>query len=170
MMYKNNTEGPALDEQNKMVQELINRIKQSGISDYITRQLRAEDIGYANSNWRSPAVSATAAWTNITNTFSIPDNTFISINGVHRGYNQGTVNNYHQIRITRAGELVRIWNIEPIEDFVNNTGYFDDSIIVDQNAVLTIEGYAMTDLESSTYDQMVFLGMVAEKRGIIVQG
>ena len=65
---------------------------------------------------------------------------------------------------------MRYWNIEPIEDFVNNTGYFDDPIIVNQNSVLTIEGYAMTDLASSTYDQMVFLGMVAEKRGIIVQG
>lgn len=159
-------EGDALDAYNRMAGELkAKAMSELGLpeSEIIVRPLRAEDVGFTTPQWASPAIAdaTTNAWNNIINTYTIADNRFVGINGVHRGFGQGTTNAFSQVRITKSGKMARIWNLQAVEDFVGNTVYFDDYVTVDQNNQLTIEGYALV----GTTDKMVLLGLVAEKRG-----
>ena len=155
-----NLEGTAMDHHKRMMAELKRRaVKELGTTDIIVRPLRAEDIGLSTPQF-TKAPGGTG-WINYVNTVSVADNRFIGINGIHRGYGL-TAMSFSQLRFTRSGRTSRIWNIQPIEDFAGNTGFFDDPVLVDQNQSLTIEAYSITN----TTDKMVFLGMVAEKRGI----
>jgi len=159
-------EGESLDAYNRMVTELEGKaMTQLGLprSEIVVRPLRPEDMGFTTPQWACPAIadSATNSWNNIINTYTIADNRFIGVMGLHRGFGQGATNAFSQLKITKAGKLARIWNIQAIEDFVGNTAYFSDYFTVDQNNVLTIQGYALV----GTTDKMVFLGAVAEKRG-----
>ena len=161
-----NFEGEALDVYNRKVLELVADAKRElGLprSEIVVRPLRAEDIGFSAPEFlKAPA--STYAWGNIVNTITIADNRFVLINGVNRGFGQGTTNAYSQLRITKSGKTARIWNIQGVEDFVTNTVYFIDPVEIKQNNQLTIEGYAV----QSTNDKMVFLGTVIEKRGHVI--
>ncbi len=159
-------EGESLDAYNRMVSELKNKaMTELGLpdSEVVVRPLRQEDMGFTTPQWACPAVTDANpnSWRNIINTYTIADNRFIGVMGIHRGFGQATTNVFTQLKITKAGKLARIWNIQAIEDFVGNTAYFSDYFTVDQNNVLTIKGYALV----GTTDKMVFLGAVAEKRG-----
>lgn len=166
MYYK--LEGEALDAYNKKVTELIGRAQtELGLArdDIIVRPLRAEDIGFSAPEFlKSILDAATYGWNNIVNTYTIADNRFVLINGVNRGFGQGTTNVFSQLRITKAGKTARIWNIQGVEDFVTNTVYFMDPIDISQNHQLTIEGYAVRE----TTDKMTLLGAVVEKRGLVL--
>lgn len=166
MYYK--LEGNALDAYNKKVDEAKRKLMmQEGLTEdqIIVRILRAEDIGFADSQFKKAIAKAnTNAWNNIVNTITIADARFVVINGVNRGFGQGTTNVFSQLRITNAGKTARIWNIQGVEDLITNTKYFTDPILIAQNNQLTIEGYAV----NSTTDKMVMLGAAIEKKGLIV--
>ena len=162
-------EGDALDNYNKMVEELKRKaMSELGLlaSEIVVRPLRPEDMGFSTPQWtKTVAWSGTNAWNKIVNTVTVADNRFIGINGVHRGTGQGTTTQFTQLRVTRSGKLARYWNIQAVEDFIGNSQYFNDYITVDQNNQLTVEGYA---LATTVTEKMVFLGAVAEKRGLVL--
>ncbi|KKM97076.1 hypothetical protein LCGC14_1171670 [marine sediment metagenome] len=163
-----NLEGDALDAYNKNIQELIAKAKEElGLprDELVVRPIRAEDIGFSAAQFLTTVAKAsTNGWVNIVNTVTIADNRFVMINGVSRGFGQGTTNVFSQLRVTKAGKTARIWNIQGVEDFITNAVYWDDPVDVKQNQQLTIEGYAV----NSTTDKMIFLGAVVEKRGLII--
>lgn len=163
-----NLEGEALDAYNKKVEETVAKaMRELGLSrdQLIVRPLRAEDIGFSAPEFlKAIAAANTNAWNNIVNTVTIADNRFVIINGVNRGYGQGTTNVFSQLRITKSGKTARIWNIQGVEDFIGNTVYFMDPVDINQNNLLTIEGYAV----NNTTDKLVMLGAVVEKRGLVI--
>ena len=161
-----NLEGEALDAYNKKVEETVAKaMRELGLSrdQVIVRPLRAEDIGFAAPEFLK-TVTATYAWNNIVNTVTIADNRFVIINGVNRGFGQGTTNVFSQLRLTKSGKTARIWNIQGVEDLASNTVYWTDPVEINQNNQLTIEGYAVR----ATTDKLVMLGAVVEKRGLVI--
>ena len=95
-----NLQGEALDAYNKMVESTVAKaMNELGLprDGLVVRPLRAEDIGFTTPEFLK-TVTATYAWGNIVNTVTIADNRFVIINGVNRGFGQGTTNVFSQLR------------------------------------------------------------------------
>jgi len=129
----------------------------------IVRQLRPEDLG-STYPWWELAFAATNTWTAFTGctTDTIADNRFIYVGGFYHGEGAGEMS---QVRITREQSTTRYWVTTPLRGFKNHTGWADDGWTVDQNTVITIEGICQT---ASTTVDTDFLGLVAEKRGLLI--
>ena len=136
------------------------KLRKEGLVD---RDLRPEDIGLSNPVWTFN-VSSSSAWNTLVNAATIADNRFVGIYGVLIGVS-GTAA-VTQLRITRAGQKKRYWQIQDGNFREDATIYFDDPIIVDQNTTITIEGYATAT--DSTF-RLTFLGMAVEKKGVLIQ-
>lgn len=153
-------EGPPLEAYNQAVQIIKQRaIKELNLDpdQIIVRPIRPDDLGLtAEWTW---ATGTSAAWATYINAATVADNRFIAIYGA--GDALGYVS---QLKINRGGSDARIWNIQAINNFTNNIGYFDDPVTLDQNTQVTITGWATTDGTS----KLILIGVVAERRGIII--
>ncbi|MCD6240466.1 hypothetical protein J7K27_02935 [Candidatus Bathyarchaeota archaeon] len=165
MAYYFKLEGPALAALTAVTKE-IKRIATAQLKvsedEIVTRPLRPEDLGLSNPVWTFNISSANAWNTLISHT--IPSDRFISINGILYQVSGTAV--LTQLRITRAGQKKRYWQIQGAEYTENQTMFFDDPVIVEQNTPITIEGYATA---TSSDEKLCFLGVVAERKGILIQ-
>ena len=110
------------------------------------------------------AITATSGLITLINNQTISDNRFVSINGIC--YPQSTPL-IDWVRITRSGSVARLWPIEHIPHQDDNTMWVDDPITVDQNTTITIAGYNDTTT-TSPIENLIFIGLVVEKRGMIL--
>lgn len=153
-------EGPPLEAYNTVVQMIKARaMKELNLPDdqVIIRPLRPDDLGLtAEWTW---ATGTSAVWATYINAATIAQNRYAAIYGVveYAGYAS-------QLKITRGGSVARIWNIQPINNFANNVGYFDSPVTLNEGVSVTIEGYATT----SGTTKLILLGVVAEKRGVVI--
>ena len=157
--------GVPLDAYNKCCNELLRRAQdQLGLprEELILRDLRSDDLGLTGKWWF--AVTLTASWNNLINTYTIADNRFICISGIFTEEATPTV---HSIKINRAGSDARWWNVQRVGLQDDNEMHIDDPIIVDQNQVITISGYNALTATTST-EEIGFIGCVAEKRGMLI--
>jgi len=162
MVFYHELKGPALDAYNQTVRKLKEKaMKELGLSEseIVVRPWRPEDLGSTKTDW---SVSTTAdTWTQVTNT-TIADNRFVGITGFYNGEGAGEIT---QVKITRAGSDTRYWNVIPIRNFQNKTGYADDPVTIDQNTNVTISVNCST---ASTITDFDFIGVVVEKRGLLI--
>ena len=124
----------------------------------IHRSLRPEDVGYANPVFTS--TQASTGFQNLVNTFTIVDTRFVGINGVN--YN---TTNVGTLKIDREGKTARIWSIQQIMDSEDKIAYADDPITIEQNTLLTIQGYIIASSDST---KVTLIGRVVEPRGLLV--
>lgn len=177
MAFYSELVGPALDARRKALAKLLAKAGTElglGADGLVVRPLRPEDIGGANPEWMWSA--AVNAWTSQGST-TIADNRYVSIYGIaygdpdyYRGV-AGTAGNVAgqlitQIKITREGSIVRIWNIEALKVQDDRTMYVDDPFTIDQNTTLKIELYNPSS--AVTEERLMFLGDVVEKRGLLI--
>ena len=129
----------------------------------IVRQLRPEDLGSTYPWWELNQV-ATQTWTAFTGvtTDTIADNRFCYVGGV---YYNGNAQELHQVRITREQSVARYWVVTPIRSWESRTAWADDGWTVDQNTIITIEGICSS---VSTLTEFDFVGLTAEKRGLLI--
>lgn len=164
MAFYQNLEGPALDAWKKTVKVLRTRaISELKLpeEEVIVRSLRPEDIGMSTS--ASTFNISTTGWNTLIDNKTINDNRFVSINGILLGESGTSV--VTQLKVTRMGEDVRYWQIQDINFLESPLVYFDDPVTIDQNTSLTIKAFALaTDSEW----RCTFLGVVAEKKGLLV--
>ena len=131
-------------------------------SEIVIRPLRAEDLGLTTPQWTF-TLSSTVGYVAIVDGVSIADNRFIGINGICYTNTNPTVN---QLRITRAGSVSRVWNIQEAQYNENDSVWVDDPVTVGQNETLTIEQYAAAATTQAA-ELIVFYGVTVEKRGIV---
>jgi len=129
----------------------------------IVRQLRPEDLG-STYPWYELNQTATNTWTAFTGctTDTIADNRFCYVGGC---YFNGSAQELHQVRITREQSTTRYWVVTPIRNWESHTAWADDGWTVDQNTVITIEGICSS---ISTLTEFDFVGLTAEKRGLLI--
>ena len=158
-------EGVPVRAYDKMVADLQARArKELGLpdSELVTRPLRAEDLGLSTPQWTF-TLTSTVGYVAMINTISILDNRYVGINGICYTNAAPAVN---QLRITRAGSVSRVWNIQEVQYNENDSVWFDDPVTVGQNETLLIEQYASAATTQSA-ELIVFYGVTVEKRGIV---
>lgn len=158
-----NLAGVTLDAYQMMKDFLFNRAKSElklSDQDVITRPLRPEDLGLSTAEWTF--TTSGTGWQTLVSAVTIADCAFIGINGV--SYLQSGTQGITQLRITRAGSKTRYWQIQGINLQENPVVYADDPFTVDQNTTITIEGYVL----STGTEKLGLIGMVAEKRGLLI--
>lgn len=131
--------------------------------DLIVRPLMASDLQAALNSFNF-SITATSGLTTLINNQTITDNRFVSINGICYPETTPLID---WVRITRSGSVARLWPIEHIPAQDDNTMWVDDPITVDQNTTITIEGYNDTTATNAT-ENLIFIGLVVEKRGMIL--
>lgn len=163
MVYYEKLEGVALDAYRAMLSKLREKAMTELKLNYdqvVTRMLRPEDLGLSTPVW---TFSVSSGWNTIID-HTIGDNRFVGIYGILLGESGTSV--VTQLKVSRAGEDVRYWQIQDVNFLESPQIYFDDPVTIDQNTVLTIRAYATgtdTDWRCS------FLGVVAEKKGLLVK-
>ena len=159
MLYPN-LAGPPLEAYNAAVQTIRQRAMKElnlGPDQIVVRPMRPDDVGLtAEWTW---ATGTSAAWATYINAATVADNRFMAIYGVQDGLSYAS-----QLKVNRGGSDARIWNIQAVNNFINNIGYFDDPVTLDQNTQVTITGWATT----SGTSKLVLIGVVAERRGIVI--
>lgn len=131
--------------------------------EIIVRSLRPEDLGLTNPDWTFNI--AASSWNILIPAYTIADNRFVGINGVFVA--ESGEQAVTQLKVTREGQVKRFWQIQGANFLQDQTEYFDDPITVDQNTPLTIQGYAPSGTSDTAF-RCIFLGAVAEKRGVLV--
>lgn len=167
MAFYYKLEGPAKTAYDRMVDELYKlaetELKKSR-AELILRSLRPKDIDSSlNPEWTFN-ISSGGAWNTMVDNKTILDNRFVGINGIFYPKSTGD-QAVSQIKITKAGEVVRYWQIQGINYTENLAIYFDDPFIVKQNTPITIQGWGVT---TGATEKIVFRGMVVEKAGLLV--
>ena len=170
MTFYGELKGTPLDARNKCCNEVLRRAQQQlGLprEEIILRPLRPEDIGYAQPKFKN-SISTTLGWNYLVTTYTMADNRFVCISGIFT--EESTPTRVHQIRITRAGSVARIWNVQRVAMQDDKQMHVDDPIIIDQNIQLSVEGYngLLTTTSANTWEEFGFIGCVAEKRGMII--
>ncbi len=170
MTFYHELKGTPLDARNKCCNEVLRRAQeQLGLprEEIILRPLRAEDIGFSTQKFKT-TITTTLGSQNLVTTYTIVDNRFVCISGVFT--EESTPVKVHEITITRAGSVARIWNVQRVALQDDNELHVDDPIIIDQNTQLTIAAYngLLTTNGSNTYEEFGFIGCVAEKRGMLI--
>jgi len=164
MTFYQDLRGRPLDAFGKTEDKLLAKASaQLGLSreDIIIRPLMAEDLDSSLSSFNF-SVTTTSGSNTLINAQTIADNKFISINGICYPESSPLID---YVKITRSGSVARLWPIEHIPAQDDNTMWADDPITVDQNTTITIEGYNDTTSTNST-ENLIFIGLVAEKRGM----
>lgn len=153
-------EGPPLEAYNSAAQIIKARaMKELNLTaeQIIIRPMRPDDLGLtAEWTW---ATGTSANWATYINAVTIADNRFMAIYGISYADNDVS-----QLKINRGGSDARIWNIQAVNNFTNNIAYVDDPVTLDQNTQVTITGYAI----NSATTKLILIGVVAERRGIII--
>lgn len=163
--------GDALAAYNEMRNKLVQKAAREllGISwvpgmpipeQLVVRPLRPEDLGLTNPEWYFASIST--GWNNLVDSKTIADNRFVGIYGVYLNEDAGEL---EELKITREGTDTRYWPIAQIRYFESDTGYADDPVTIDQNTTVTIQGYVAS---ASTITGFALLGLVAEKKGLLI--
>ena len=159
-MFYPKLEGPPLEAYNVAVQTIRQRaIKELNLDpeQIIVRPMRPDDLDLtAEWTWTTGTSADTATYINA---ITVNDNRFMAIYGISYADNDVS-----QLTINRGGSDARIWNIQHINNFTDNVAYVDDPVTMDQNTQVTIKGYAI----NSATTKLIFIGVVAERRGIII--
>ncbi|MCD6493900.1 MAG: hypothetical protein J7K36_08950 [Archaeoglobaceae archaeon] len=166
MAFYEKLEGPALEAYRTTLTKVRSKAMEElklGPEEIVTRMLRPEDLGLSTPVWTFN-ISSSDAWNTIIDNATISDNRFVGIYGVLLG--ESGVSAVTQLKVTRAGEDVRYWQIQDINFLESPQIYFDDPVTVDQNTTITIKAYA-TATDSDW--RCSFLGVVAEKKGLLVK-
>ncbi len=160
MLYQK-LEGPPLEAYNRATQIIKAKAMEElnlPENQIIVRPMRPDDLGLtAEWTWNTGTSAADATYINAA---TVADNRFMAIYGV-----QDAEGFASQLKINRGGSDARIWNIQAINNFINNIGYFDDPVTLEQNTSVTITGFATTN--DANYE-LVLIGVVAERRGIVI--
>ncbi len=166
MTFYQELRGRPLDAFGKTEDKLLAKgTAQLGLSrqDLIVRPLMPSDLQAALMSWNF-AITTTSSLSTLINAQTITDNRFCSINGIC--YPE-TTPLFDWVRITRSGSVARLWPIEHIPPQDDNTMWVDDPITVDQNTTITIEAYNDTTTTNPT-ENLIFIGLVVEKRGMVL--
>jgi len=134
-----------------------------GQDQLITRDLRPEDLGLTG-RW-SYNVTSTSGWYTMISAATIAQNRFISIEGVI--YPKSSAQLITQLEINRSGSVVRYWTIQGINLLENPMVVFDNPLTLGQNQPITIRGYNPTTTTEPA-EEVMFIGTVVEKRGVLV--
>ena len=164
-MFYTKLEGPALAAYTELRNKLKNKaMTQLGIpeNDVIIRELRPEDVGLSTPEWTSSFTDA-AGWNNFVNTYTIADNRFIGILGIR--YPMSTSQAATQLKVKRGHSEARLWVIQGLNFLENEQQFVDDPVTVDQSQQLTMQVYCPT---TNAAEKLMLLGLVAEKRGIVL--
>ncbi len=145
------------------LQEKATKELNLGPDDLVTRALRPEDLGITG-RW-SFNVTSTSGYHTMVDAATVSNNRFISIEGIF--YPKSSAQLITQLEIKRAESIVRYWTIQGVNFLENNMILFDDPLTLDQNQPITIKGYNPTT-STNTAEEVVFIGTVAEKKGILV--
>lgn len=159
-------EGPALEAYRQMVKDLKEKAMREmklPESEIIVRSLRPEDLELSTPEWTFN-IASSAAWNTMVNNQTIDSNRFVGICGVLIAESGESA--VSQIKITRMGQDKRFWQIQGINYLEDAVVFFDDPIIVDQDTPLTISGYGVS---TDSAFKCIFIGAVAEKKGLLVQ-
>lgn len=126
------------------------------------RPLRPQDV-FASEDTKSwcKAMAVTAD-TTIVSAAQNKSNRWYYINAVGNGEAVGELIN---LKIKRAAQDAREWYVEMIRNWDENIGYVDDPVIVEEDQVINVTGYAST---ASTICDWGLFGEVAEKKGLLI--
>lgn len=126
------------------------------------RQLRPQDVFSSESTYSWCHTMSDSADTTIVNAAQNKSNRWYYINAVAHGEGVGEL---IRLKIKRAAQDAREWYVEMIHTWDENIGYVDDPVIVEEDQVITVTGYAST---ASTICDWGLLGEVAEKKGLLI--
>ncbi len=166
--------GVPLDAMNKGVEEMFRRAtKELGLTreELILRDLLPQDLCpgsakfWAEDGQWNFTISTTSSWTALIDTCTIADNRYVMIYGM--GTEESTPS-VESIKITRAGSVARIWNLQRVGNQDDSEMFMDDPIIVDQNTMIDVDYWASTWRTVSTCENLIFIGQVVEKRGLTI--
>lgn len=132
-------------------------------TDFEVRDLRPQDLTLSNPDF-TYSITSGAAYNTMINNGTIDSNRWIAIYGVR--YAQATPL-ISQLKITTGGALKMDRNIQYIPSTQDKTLYFDP-ILIEQNQNLLVEGYNNTASTTNTAEKLVFIGVVAEKKGKVL--
>jgi len=151
----------------QMIAQLKSKAKQSlkttSDDDIIVRPLRPEDVGLSTPEWTFNIASANAWNLNQLNT-TIADNRWIGINGIL--YAMSSTQAVTQLKVKRAGQNKRYWQVQGINFLENASIFFSDPVIIEENTNLTVDMYAIA---TGSTEKIIFLGAVVEKKGILTR-
>jgi len=155
--------GVPLEIYGKLVMELKRRsLRELREEEIIVRPLRPEDLGLGTPEWTFNIITTT--WNVMINT-TIADLTWIGIYGIL--YAISNTQAVSQLEIVSMGNNERYWQIQGCNFTENSSFFFDDPVIIDQNTNITINGYGVAN---GATEKICFLGVVVEKKGILIQG
>lgn len=126
------------------------------------RDLRPEDFGISNPTWAF-AITATSSDTNVISAYTVTTNRFIAVYGVK--YSESTPL-FSRIKITSGGGLKMDRNIETLPNTTDCVMFFDP-VFIDSNTSLTVTAYNNTT-STSAAETLVFVGIVAERKGMVL--
>lgn len=156
--------GIALMAYNEMVEEMFRKAEvelKLNRTELVLRPIRPEDVGLTTPEWYFLFNGGSAAWNTIISV-TIADNRYVGLNGV---YHNEAITDASQVKVTRAGSVIRYWPTHQITQWKHLTGWVDDPFIVGQNTILTIEAWSRT---ASTTVDFGFIGAVVEKKGLLI--
>ena len=168
-MFYPKLEGVSLEAHRTAVAKLTERAKKElklGDEGIIKRSLRPEDLGLIG-RWAF-TITSTSGYHTMVNAATISNTKFVSLEGVF--YPKSSAQLITQLRIDRAGSIVRYWSIQGVNFLQDNMIFFDDPITLDQNQPITISGYNPTTSTNAgaSPEEIVLIGTVVEKRGLTV--
>lgn len=157
--------GYALDAYNKTVAVLKQRAMTQlklGPNEIIVRPALGSDMGFTKTYFDATALAVTA-WTTMVSNVAIGTGRYVGIYGIYA--QPAAVSEFTQVKIVRAGSDARYWDTQALQNFQNKTAWADDPVTLDQNTTVSISAYART---ANTITDYAFLGVVVEKRGLVV--
>ena len=158
-------EGPALEAVRRLAAELRRRALEGGIppEELTIRSLRPEDLGFTGSEWTFDLTSADAFNTNAINV-TLSNMRWVGVYGIMVGESGAQVSD--QLRFTVNGRRTAYWQIQNANYLQDNSMYFEDVVIGNENNSFTVDIYATA---ADSDHQLSFLGLVAERKGMLVQ-
>ena len=168
-MFYPKLEGVPLDAHRATVQKLTERAMKElklGKEGIVKRALRPEDLGLIG-RWGF-VVTSTSSFHTMVNAATIANTKFISLEGV--SYPKSSAQLITQLKIDRAGSIVRYWHIQGVNFLQDNMIFFDDPVTIDQNQAITISGYNPTTSTNAAAspEEVILIGTVVEKKGLTI--
>lgn len=127
------------------------------------RQLRPQDVFASESTYDWCKTMSASADTTIVNAAQNKSNRWYYINAV--GNELSATGQLIRLKIKRAAQDAREWYVDMIRNWDEGIGYVDDPVIVEEDQVITVTGYAST---TSTICAWGLHGEVAEKKGLLI--
>ena len=168
-MFYPKLEGVPLEAHRAVVNKLTEFAKAElklGDDKIVKRALRPEDLGLTG-RWAF-VVTSTSGYHTMVNAATIANTKFVSLEGVF--YPKSSEQLITQLRIDRAGSIVRYWHIQGVNFLQDNMIFFDDPVTLGQNQPITISGYNPTTSTNAgaSPEEIVLIGTVVEKKGLTI--